>query len=386
MSSPFPLPPQPMNGRPRVAWPVNMWPSADRDAWTRAQHPGTLLDDAGLAAEWRPATCKSAVGVNGRWLAFLAARGELDMDSGPADRVTPDVVNAYVAYLRSTCGSVTVASYIGVFSMMIQALAPEGDWDWLRKRQAGLQRIAKPSRNKRARIVPIEELLRLGLDLAVRADAEVSTDKLAIAKAARDFRDGFMIALLAMRPLRQGNFLSIRIGQHLVQTRTGYLLRFSADEGKNHRPLEVAFPASLEPILARYLSHWRPLLLGMNGGYDDRYPVREPGARLWIAQTGMPLTAGTLKKALERHTGPQFGHVVNTHLFRACVATSVAHNDPEHVRICAQLLGHSHFGTTEHYYIIANTRAAADRYHDLIESHRRNADTDKKRINQRTGR
>jgi integrase/recombinase XerD len=83
---------------------------------------------------------------------------------------------------------------------------------------------------------------------------------------------------------------------------------------------------------------------------------------------GTTFTPGALQKALERHTRARFGHVVNTHLFRDCVATTIAYDDPEHIRICARILGHSRFSTTEGHYIVAKTVAAADHYHNLIEA------------------
>jgi integrase/recombinase XerD len=46
------------------------------------------------------------------------------------------------------------------------------------------------------------------------------------------------------------------------------------------------------------------------------------------------VSTAALQKILARHTTAQFGHSVNTHLFRDCAATSVATDDPEHVRIC----------------------------------------------------
>jgi hypothetical protein len=87
------------------------------------------------------------------------------MSGGPADRCTPDAVNAYVSHLRATCSSVTVAGYIAVLSMMIQAMAPEADWMWLQKLQAKLHRQAEPIRNKQAKVVDLVDLLELGLGL-----------------------------------------------------------------------------------------------------------------------------------------------------------------------------------------------------------------------------
>jgi integrase len=64
----------------------------------------------------------------------------------------------------------------------------------------------------------------------------------------------------------------------------------------------------------------------------------------------------------------RFGHIVNAHLFRDCVATSVATEDPDHVRISAQLLGHASFRTTERHYVLANAQIATQRYHDQVLS------------------
>ena len=72
------------------------------------------------------------------------------------------------------------------------------------------------------------------------------------------------------------------------------------------------------------------------------------------------------QKALAHRTQARFGWVVNVHLFRDCAATSIAAEDPDHVRMAAQLLGHASLQTTERYYIAANTRSALRLHHDRI--------------------
>lgn len=357
----------------RVGWRVAQWPPADRAAWERAQRPGDFLEEGGAAADWRAATTRAVVGAYGRWLAFLAQEGQLDVDLAPEARITPAAVRRYVDWLQTHCASVTMAGYLAWLSMMVQAMAPGRDWRWLQAVQARLQRHAQPSRDKRPRMVPAQELLQLGLDLMARAEATETSVSDKPAAAARDFRDGLMIALLAARPLRQHNFLGIEIGRHLCQLGDGFVLTFAAEETKNWRPLESTVPTLLVPALDRYIAHYRPILLGLHGGRDPRQPVRPPGARLWISQCGMPFTAGAQQKALARHTKARFGHIVNAHLFRDCVATSVAYDDPSHVRSTAQLLGHAGFETTERYYITANTLTAARDLHGSIASLRQNA-------------
>jgi len=368
MEQPLLEPPQPSVGRRRVAWPVAMWPAADQAAWLAARQSESLISDVGAADEWRRASIKSAIGAYGRWLAWLASRGELDMASEPADRFTPALIRTYVEYLGTHCSSVTVASYIAVLSMMIQAMVPDRDWDWLRAIHTNLQRKARPSRDKRSRIVHIQDLLKLGLDLMVAAEAGTPSNPRAAAAAARNFRDGLIIAILSMRPLRQKNLLEIEIGRHLAANPNGHTLQFANGEMKGGRPFQVTFPRVLEGVLARYISNYRPVLTEARSPRDPRYPGAPAGQRLWVAQGGTLLTAGALDKALARHTRPRFGDVVSSHLFRASVATTIAYDDPEHVRICAHILGHSRFSTTEGYYIVAQSVAAGDYLHELIET------------------
>lgn len=352
----------------RVAWPVERWPALDQQAWIRAQQGGDFLNDDGAAAIWRDATRRSAVGAYGRWLAFLQDHGCLDPRQGPQDRMNPDSLKAYVSFLQdSQCASKTIASYVGVLSMMIQAMIPGEPWRWLKDLQARLQRRSKPSRNKRSRIVPVTELMALGQDLMARAENRGGA---APKDAALDFRDGLMIALLAYRPLRQRNFVGIEIGRHLVFDGTNYTLCFPAEEMKNGRPLEFPYPEALLGVLRRYLDHYRPILLGLRRtrGASRQNQLPEANTRLWITQYGTAVGASAQTKALKKHTIAHFGHRLNPHLFRDCAATYIAIKDPKHVRISAQILAHSSLKSTERYYILANGMEATRGYHELVLS------------------
>jgi integrase len=352
----------------RVAWPVEAWPEPDRRAWARALGPGSLLDDAGAAAGWREATRRSAVGAYGRFLAFLAAQNLLDPEGGPGERVTPLIIERYVAEVRATCSSVTVANYVAVLGMMVQAMVPGRDWTWLWEIHARLQRLATPSRGKRARVVPAADLVALGHDLMAEGE-ELAPH--AARPAALAYRDGLMIALLASRPVRQANFLAVEIGRHLIRVADGWILRFEAGETKTRQFLELPLPAALNGPLARYLGHFRPLLLELG---RRRFPDGRPraaGQRLWVTGDGTPCTAPALQKLLEKRTRARFGRVINTHLFRDCAATSIAIDDPEHVRMAARLLGHATLRTTERHYVVADTRVALGRHHDLIQELRK---------------
>ena len=355
-----------------ASMPMLLWPKRDLSAWAAATASADFMSDDGLAAAWRPATRRSAVAAYGRWLSFLQSRDWLDGGSQLADRMSPVTLGAYVAFLTERGSkSVTVASYVGVLEMVFKAIAPGSNWSWLRSGQARLQRRAQPSRNKRGRLVPVVDLIALGDDLMGQADAMSSPGDVSLA-AALAFRDGLIIALLAMRPLRQSNFISIEIGRHLIVTGDGYRLQFAGDETKNHRLFEFAFPPNLLAALRRYLEVYRPVLISqrLRRGASRSQELPAAGNRLWVTQYGTPFQPATLWGALEKRTTERFGHFINPHSFRDAVATDIATNDPEHVRIAAQILGHSDFATTEKHYIHAQAHVARRKYHDLVQSMR----------------
>lgn len=356
----------------RSAFPLTRWPERDGRAWDRAKANGDFLDDDGAAAVWSAATHRSVVGTYGRWLAYLEDHGLLDPTAGPAERITEDTLKGYVSSLCSNgCASVTIASYIAVLSMAIQAMAPDHDWGWLRAVQARLQRLGTSTRDKRSRLVPVADLIALGMDLMRDEEAPTYLGASRLS-AALSYRDGLMISLMAMRPLRQLNFISMEIGRHLVVTSDGYALRFAREETKGRRHLEFSFPGALVPALQRYLDHYRPRLLALreHRGFSRQSTLPRAGNRLWVTQYGTPFSASAHWSALQKHTTARFGHFVNPHAFRDVVASDVATHDPEHVRIAAQILGHSDFRTTEKHYIHAQAHIARRRYHDLILSMR----------------
>ena len=369
------------NGR-RVSWPVETWPEKDRLAWQRANTVGDFMDDDGEAAGWRPATHRALVGTYGRWLHHLDRTGLLDLDAAPSGRVTPEAIASYVRSLRAAgCAPVTIASYVAQLSMMVQALAPNHSWSWLREAQAKLQRRASPSRNKRPLLKPITELIALGADLMAAADAEVVQNGMVLS-AAINFRDGLMIELLARRQLRRRNFVSIEIGRHLTADGDGgYDLRFGVEETKGRHALEYRFPESLLPALHRYLNVYRPFLVGLRStrGQSRQGTWPQAGTRLWVNQYGSPLGEEFFTEMVKDRTRARFGQALNPHLFRDCAATDIAAHDPANARIAASVLGHSDFTTTEAHYIHAQANLARAAYHDEILSIRKLASSDKRR-------
>ena len=238
------------------------WPLADRESWRIALLDGDVLEPGGPASKWALATRSGAGTGYGRWLAWLASRGPLERDKSAVCHVTPANVAMFVAELRQEYATSSAATYLAFLVMALGAMAPNQDWGWLQRSVARLRRRAQPVRDKRRRLQSTDDLLSFGIELMTATDAATSVESAEPTlrwEAATQYRDGLMIALLALRPLRRKNFCAIEIGRHLLQRKQAYWLAFERTETKNNQPLENPFP-NRAGRLARTISDVLPPL------------------------------------------------------------------------------------------------------------------------------
>jgi integrase/recombinase XerD len=359
--------------RTRVALPLEQWPARDRHAWEVAVAQGDPLEPGGLAASWRPASRDNARIGYGRWLGWLGSQGQLDEALAPADRLLPARVGAYVTHLRAAGAASTAAAHLANLAMALRAIVPDHDWSWLQRLVARERRRAEPVRAKRPRLRPTDELVGFGgelMDAAERASDAMSWE------VATAYRDGLMVALLALRPLRRRNFVAIEIDRHLVRTGSGYQIRFTGRETKNHAPLDWPFPEELLDRLGRYLDYYRPWLCAQTGNRNPHIPFVPAGARLWVSKCGSALSGEAFYKTLRKRTAARFGRSLHPHLFRDSIATTVAANDPAHIGVIPKLLGHRTPQTAERFYIHAGMIDAARQVSAHIDALRRGPDSD----------
>lgn len=114
--------------------------------------------------------------------------------------------------------------------------------------------------------------------------------------------------------------------------------------------------------------HWLAWLAGQNLLHRDRAAGDRVTKLLFahfvdqlkgrVSSASVAAFVGGLKGAL--------GHKVNPHLFRDCVATSIAIHDPEHVRTATAILGHTHVSTTNRYYNQAQMINAAREHNRAV--------------------
>jgi integrase/recombinase XerD len=134
-----------------------------------------------------------------------------------------------------------------------------------------------------------------------------------------------------------------------------------APETKTGTPIRMPLNETLSAAVDHYIGVHRPVLAQRQG-----YWWQEPGAALWVSSHGSPMKENALYDRIVRATCSLLGRPINPHLFRDCVATTLAIDDPAHVRIAASMLGHTTFTTTEHFYNQADARQAAQGWQDHV--------------------
>lgn len=338
----------------RRCMPVEEWPHADRRAWIKAITPGDVLEDGGIASHWCDYSQRKNAKGYGRWLTWLECQGLLLADETPQDRVTRERVVAYIHDLSAINAKQTILSRLQELDNTLSAMAPSKDCSWIRRIAARVRARRDDDSDKRRRIRTTAELFERGICLM---DGAKGTPL----QQAVHYRDGLMVAMLAARPLRRKNFAAVRIDKHLIKRENTWWLAFAADEVKNRQPIEVPLPSFLTPYLNEYLARHRPVLTKAHGRWHK--PARNA---LWVSKDGSPMTEIAIYFRINKRTEQAFGTPINMHLFRDCAATSIAIEDPAHVRIAASLLGHTSLATSERYYNQAGSIDAARQHQNTL--------------------
>jgi integrase/recombinase XerD len=288
----------------------------------------------------------------GLWLGCLARHGRLDRDAAPGARLTRDTLTLFGNELLARVAPQTAASRVRDLSVMIRALDPEADRSLVRRMQANLARRAPPSRAKRERMVAPSLLFAAGLARMDRVDREQHR-KLDVRHVR--YCDGLLMAILAARAFRRGNLAQMKVGQHITKMDGIYVCTFSAAETKNRRELVEPLPAALTAYIDRYLVEVRPALL--RGHASDAF---------WVSTYRAALSEQSMYLKICTATEEEFGIKLSPHLFRDALATGIATDDPEHIRMASRLLGHADPRTTERHYIHAQAITASRRYNGVV--------------------
>jgi integrase len=342
--------------------PYSAWPEDDRTRWEAAFKAGVdRFDDCGPAAHLSESTRLMLLYGYRRFLAFLLAHRPSLLTRAPAERVDRKIIEAYVGCQPASCGGKSIALYLHTLQLALRYICPGEDWSWL---LSITKRIAAQAKQKpeKHHLVTSETLYALGIELMDHAITNSSVAEKAYMARALDYRDGLMIALLALIPLRRRTLAALRIGKHLVQSGARWALDIPAKDIKTKRSLDYPIPADLSARIDLYLNQFR-----------CRIPGAEAHDYFWASRKGRPMHEGSIYAAVERRTREALGFSVNPHRFRRAAATLWSSRDPANVRGVKDLLGHASFSTTEKHYIMAQSRVAGRALARAIEGGRKRA-------------
>jgi len=331
----------------KMELPLADWPEGDRKRWSHANKFGAdPFDDCGPAAHLAERSRRALQGSYGRFLGFVLTERHGLLRRKPDVRIDRKIIAEYVTWRRPACGDSAIAIDLHHLRLALRYICPNTDWSWLltfTKRLAA-QAPRKPERRHQ---VTSEQLYGLGIELMDRAVTN-SGDAIAATKAhAFDYRDGLIIALLALVPLRRRTLAALRVGKHLTKSGTLWSLDIPAKDNKTKRPLEYSISPDMSERIDLYLAKFRRYI-----------PGAENHNGLWASNQGRPMDHGTIYDTVRRRTGEAFGFPVNLHRFRHASATLWSIRDPTNVRGVKDLLGQASFDTTEEYYIMGQSRMA----------------------------
>lgn len=249
----------------------------------------------------------------------------------------------------------TQLAFIEGVLRILRAEAPDLDWHEQRRLRASLKRAAgrgDPNR-KLGRILSSQVLLEAGVFLAGR-HAEAATTVLETMKRRRD---GTMVAMLALMPMRRRSFNGLCLGVSVHVMEDEVLISLPEELTKTGVPWEAFVPHQVEPLIRRYLSEVRPWLMYRGNQHHDFLWVGKKGERLSDDYLGIRIGDLTLELTGKR---------VPPHFFRDAAATTLARISPQSARLIRPILAHSGFGTAERHYIHAETIDAGRDYAALV--------------------
>ncbi|MFD1343259.1 tyrosine-type recombinase/integrase [Litorisediminicola beolgyonensis] len=334
--------------------PIEDWPETDRTMWTRLRLRGGPLDDRGALAHLRETSCKTLISRYGRWLQWIATTYPELLDHPPADRAEIARLRHWLQDLAHTQPMMQLMFVDGVLRILT-AYDPTCDWSEHKALRKGLKYLAKRGFQKRkhGRILSSQVLLEAGIRLATdHADATPS----ALFRATR-IRDGAIIALLAMMPIRRRSLAELEIGISIFIDAAGATIALSEEQTKTGLPWEAELPPQVLPVFRQYVDEARPLLLERS---------TEPWSHLWINRNGVPMSYDHIGPCVATRVKEMTGIRVPPHFFRDAAATTLARISPQAAKLIRPILGHRSFGTADKHYIHAQTIEAGRDYASLI--------------------
>ncbi|NSY20205.1 site-specific integrase [Neorhizobium sp. AL 9.2.2] len=326
------------------------WPADDRAMFENLTVEGAVDDGPWL--QLSATTIRNRRYSYGHWLGFLRKAHARLLKEPPGARVTAEAVKDYVLALRQNNTETAISIQLQRLYFTISAAVPQNDWGWLFRLTRRVRKRAVPLSKP---YVPSVDLYRLGLELMEDARNKSALFTRIIRSQAEQFRDGLMIAFLAIAPMRRAGFTKLCLEEHVIKIGGMWRVFLSADMVKTGLPEDFEIPTDLGRFVDEYVQTYRPA-----------FPNSDAHAGMW-PYGDRPMTDKMVRRYLCKHTKDRLGTAISPHGFRRGAASFLAAADPKSVRAAKDLLQHHSFAVTEKHYIYgANSRRAGQSLAEII--------------------
>jgi integrase len=365
--------------------PVAEWTIADQAAWERAIAPRARLRKGGAGTHLAPITQRDLARRYGYFIDHLIRKGRFDPEAGPAAQVIPDLVVSFVEELGSRVSSVTTAGSIYKLRRAAELLDPDRDFSWLGEIEKDLALVMRP-KPKDNRLVDPDLIVDAGLTLIKEATDNPALTPL---RRAKQVRDGLMIALLALCPIRLKNFAALELQASFRRIGTRWWIVLDRKDTKSRRPDERRAPRDLDAAIESYVLVHRSILAATKEGSrikavdsQDRLvdvphnakpssdnPLANIAGPLWLSSnSGERMSYSAVERAITETTRLTLGVAVSPHLFRSCAATAIYANAGDNPNLASAVLQHTDRRVTEEHYNRASSAQAARQYAEILKS------------------
>jgi integrase len=295
----------------------------------------------------------------GKLLTILQEKGSLAGCTGIGDIVTEPHLIALVEHMEASgLTTNTQINYLTGIALAARILSPKADWGWV---QTGINRLRALARRSRSLVshagISSADLLSIGKQRFREAWGDATASDIDRAVRARD---GLILALLSLRPLRRSTFARLRLGEHILFDGDDVRIHIPARQTKGgKRPYDAPWPDTLKEELFCYIDMVRPVLLAGHVAHADDPAA---GSALWVSKKGTMLTADAIYRQVRKLTGQALGKAINLHKFRNRATSTLAIHEPEQINLAQAVLGHSDPRSKE-TYIQADQLIAVRRSH-----------------------
>lgn len=332
------------------------WPARDQLGWAEARRPAQRLKRGGAANHLALVSQTDIANRYGLYLDFLARNGRLDPTKNVRTLVTLDDVYAFIAELQGRVRSVTVWNSVYKLRRAAQLIDPVTDFGWLTEIEKDVALEMIP-RSKADRLVLTERLVEAGLTLIGEAEKFGKTPHARAVGA----RNGLLVALLALHPIRIKNFAALTIADTFVNVDGRWWLHIPSDNTKSHRVDERQVPQFMNHAITGYIETHRPVFCR---------GVEHPA--LWVSSTtGKRLTTKNLGTLISKLTRETIGIDVSPHLFRTAGASTAAVYGGNHPHLASALLNHRDQRVTEEHYNRSTNMTAGEEYALITNTYRK---------------